>query len=158
MNVTRENLLATATDAIDRYTAASARYAEGVAKWKKQNRAKQIADTVTRQKRLRDALSKGLRSGKPLTSDQLSAALGSNSSYVTSVGTPGANDAPRKFTLDGVLYERPDGVPLADLRALKALLETVVEDTISDGQLQRLGFKNMGWVFRAAMANAPARG
>lgn len=155
MNVTREVLLDTTTAAIENYTAAKAEYDEGAKIWKARDRAKRVADALNRQKKVRDALSAGLKAKKPLTQDQLRDLLGGRS-YVSEVAVAAAQDAPRRFVLDGVTYEQPKGVPLADLQALKVTLESVLEENISDGQLQRLGFKNMGWVFRAAVANQTA--
>lgn len=155
MQVSRAVLLETTSSAIERYEKAQAAYSEGAKRWKAQHRKTQVSDALAKQKRARDALSTAVKARKPLTQDQIRDALGGRS-YLSDLCVPSPTDPPRRFTLDGVVYQRPDGVPLTDLKALQKTLESVLEDIISDGQLQRLGFKNMGWVFRAAMTNAPA--
>lgn len=152
MNVTRQVLLETTTTAIEKYTAARTEYDKGAKKWRERATTRENADALERQKRCRDAMSAGLKSKKPLTVDQIRDALGGRS-YFSDLAVRSVGDPPRRFVLDGVTYERPSSVPLEDLKALKTTLESVLEETISDGQLQRLGFKNMGWVFRAAVAN-----
>lgn len=158
MQVSRSVLLATTTDAIERYEKARATYDEGVKAWKVADRLKRRTDALERQKKLRDLLSAGQKAKKPVTALEIEAVLPGRSSYASSVGVQGSQDPPRSFVVGGAVYKRPEGIPLADLKALEKTLESVLEDIISDGQLQRLGFKNMGWVFRAAMANVPAGG
>lgn len=157
MQVSTAVLLETTTRAIERYEKARVTYDEGVRLWKAQNRKRLTEKALERQKRARDALSVGLKAKKPLTVDQLRDALGGRS-YISDLGVERAGDPPRRFTVNLTDYTRPDGVPLADLKALKSLLESVEETTISDGQLQRLGFKNLGWIFRAAVTNEAADG
>lgn len=155
MNVTRENLLAATTAAITNYEtkreifdAAAARYVDAI-------NTEAETKAMSRQRELRDALSVAIKAKKPLSADQIEK-IGGGSSYVSNFSVSRrerTTDAPASFTLDGVKYARPGRVNLEDLKALKSTLENVVEEMISDGQLQRLGFKNMGWVFRAAVAN-----
>lgn len=152
MNVTRAVLLDATTDALDKYTKARAEYDKGAKAWKERERAKEQQRALDLQRKARDILSAGLKAKKPVGVDEIRDALGGRS-YFTDLAPRSISDPPRRFVLDGVSYERPQGVPVDDLKALKTTLESVLEETISDGQLQRLGFKNMGWVFRAAVAN-----
>jgi len=158
MNVKKQVLLDAAQTAQDTYKAKRERYDQAAAEYRKRVDLKSATDAMERQKLLRDALSAAIKAKKPLTVAELERDASKytndrNWGYLKYVGSETIKDIPRRFVLDGVTYEPPAAIPQADLQGLIAVLEAVEEDVISDGQLQRFGFKNMAWVLRAAVAN-----
>lgn len=159
MNVTTKDLIDAAQKALDNHAAAKARYEAAQKRWLVADTAGRKLKALRQQKALRDGLSAAIKKGHPLTAAELKAFVDPpsdrySSGYITSVAFDQQAETPRRFKLEDVTYEAPGGIPKADLESLIALLSSVQEETISDGQLQRLGFKNLGWVFRAAVANA----
>lgn len=154
MNVTVKDLLEATTKTIDQYETAKSDYDAAAKIWATRDLRSRKAKAIDKQRILRDRLSEGLKAKRPLTIDELRAAVGDQSSYIYNLGASvKRQDAPASFVLDGVTFKRPQSVRIDDLKALKAVLEAVTDETISDAQLARLGFKNMGWVFRGLVSN-----
>lgn len=150
MKIIKQALLDVVNTTLDADEANAAEWKRAVEGWRERRKAAWLADKQPEWRALRDMLTASFKSGTPVTEKMLRDCLVSPGRYgglymTEHVYNEGASPPSE---IRGV---RRKQVPKTDLLALRDLLEAIEDETITDGQLQRLGFKNMAWVFRAAV-------
>lgn len=158
MKIKRAALIAAITKAQDDHKAATEQWEKLVAKWRSGLRAEWNANDLPKWKALRDMLSDAIRNRQPITYGMVKEAVGKvddgyYSDPLSGIGWTDPDQLSVPGTIDGV--HRPGDLPF-ELDSLKATLEAIADDEVSDHQLRSLGFTDLKRVFRAATINGGA--
>lgn len=150
MSVTfnRAQLIKVTTDALAAHEKAVAERAKQVEKYRSEHALAAIRDTHLHARSLRDALTKALKSHKPVTRAELQKALGGSDIRDRFYTAPGDYEVNRE--LDGVPTGLLKPAEVIESRALLKVLTAAEGDTVSVNELKLLGLKNLQPVFTAA--------
>lgn len=144
MQIKKQALLDAIKTALDNYEAAEKKYQTDYAKWKQAQVDKWFTDHADEWGAALTKARRALSSKKPITASMFpNDGRGYSDSIEFWRGTPNAKDKPRE----------PRVIPIERLESLRGALNAIEEDILSERQIQLLGFKNVEWLFRAAVAN-----
>lgn len=148
MAISKAALLEVIDNTLKGYAEDQQRYDAEVKEWQRKRREKWDAEAVPRLRSLRDMLTTKLKAGQVITDRDISNAIGAdpdgynrNVSYVT--WEP--NSSPN--------YNQVKSVPhlnVSTLNQLKSALSVIDGDTVSPTALAQWGFRNLGFLFKAA--------
>lgn len=144
MKMKRALLIQAINDALKAHEDDKARYAHEVKEWRKGRRANWLREDLPHLKALRDMLTQKIRHGETITHDQMKQAVNVR-------GWHGIDDrAWNDRDPNGNEVTRVIRVDVDGLTALRRTLEAITDDEVSSAQLERLGFRKLYDVFRAA--------
>lgn len=142
----REAIIAAADEAIAKYEADKIRYANEVKEWQQKRRERWFAEDLPHLKALRDMLTQKIRHGETISYDEMKRAVRAHDGWGQVSDHAWAEDRnPNSREVSPPIRIDVDG-----LKALKRTIEAISDPEVSDGQLERLGFRKMYNVFRAA--------
>ncbi|WP_078344566.1 hypothetical protein [Mycobacteroides chelonae] len=116
--------------------------------WNRKRREKWDAEAVPKIREVRDMLTAKLKAGQTITDDDISGVLGRDRhGWRRNFGevTWSPNATPSHQEVKTVPH-----LDLAQLRQLKSALSIIDGDSITPSALVQWGFRNLGWLFKAA--------
>lgn len=159
MKIRKQALIDAIDSAISDHQAATERYASALEYRRRQLADEWSAEALSQWRALRDHLTKAIKSGNTdlftetaIRNASVGNSTGSLPYYYPSYAKQLEHDS--YIVVDGTRVDKPRGVDVTRLQALKAALNAIVEDELSDTQLSRMGFSTPGWIFTAAVANS----
>lgn len=159
MRIRKQALVDAIDAAIADHQTSMERYTSALDYRRRQMASEWSDESLAQWRALRDHLTKAIKSG--------SAALFTEPAIrAAAIGRPDGNlpyyyaghaerlERDQYVVVEGVRVDKPRPVDVTRLQALKAALNAIVEDELSDTQLSRMGFSTPGWIFTAAVANS----
>lgn len=146
MQIRRVAIIAAIDAALTKHDKDVNEYQRQVAKWKADRRAAWDRESTARWKALRDLITARLRAGKPITPSDLKGALGSESAVNRCF-------ADREPSASEIVVPR---CPVEKLKSFRAALVAIADDAVTPSALKALGYKELEWVFTAAIKNGGA--
>lgn len=142
MKMKRVLLIQAIDDALKAHEDDKARYVREVAEWQKERHGRWFVQSQPRWKALRDMLTQKMRHNQTITWTEVERAMGSVHvrDHAWYKDKAPLNDA----------VKRVRQVDAVGLTALRRTLEAITDDEVSSAQLERLGFRKLYDVFRAA--------
>ncbi|MFD7247878.1 hypothetical protein ACFV6Y_38775 [Streptomyces massasporeus] len=141
MKINRKTIIKTIDTTLAAHEKATAKYKADVAKWQADRRDEWMLTEAPKWKALRDLITARLRSGKPITTKDAKATLSTyfedRKPYTTEV------DPPR--------------CPVEQLTSLRAALMAIEDDAVTYASLKAMGYKDLEWVFSAAVRAGGAK-
>lgn len=141
MKINRKTIIAAIDTTLATHQKATAKYQADVVKWQADRREEWMRTEAPKWKALRDLITARLRSGKPVT----------------------AKDAKPTFSAyfeDRKPYSsevEPPRCPVEQLTSLRAALMAIEDDTVTYASLKAMGYKDLEWVFSAAVRAGGAK-
>ncbi|DAZ90121.1 Uncharacterised protein [Mycobacteroides abscessus subsp. bolletii] len=142
MKMKRALLIQAIDDALKAHEDDKARYVREVKEWHERRSERWFDSSLPRWKALRDLITEKVRHGQAITEDEVKKALGAEwFGHVcwSPKAEPNSNQVKRVRVVD-----------TAALASLRRMLEVITDDEVSTAQLERLGFRGLHSVFRAA--------
>lgn len=151
MQITKHSLIKAIDLAISTHDKAEVDWDKAVAKWEVERRKTWVTERLPFWKDQRDKLTKLIRNNEPITRETFQEVVGDSWGRGTRDGVYFIENASPPRELYGV--NPPKSINRDRLLALKGALEAITDETISHTQLAQLGYKNVEWIFAAAVAN-----
>ncbi|KRQ31373.1 hypothetical protein AOT83_04580 [Mycobacteroides sp. H001] len=138
----RALLIQAIDDALKAHEDDKARHSREVKEWNTRREGRWYAQSQPRWRALRDMITQKIRHNETITSAEIERAMGTSNlrDHAWYKDKVPLNDA--------VPRVRP--VDVVSLTALRRTLEAIADDEVSSAQLERLGFRKLYDVFRAA--------
>lgn len=108
-------------------------------------------DELPRLKNLRDLLTTAIKRDWLVTREMVDDALGKSNRYYSSSLPVWGEPSISEFTYGGQRYNKVF-LQTAKYNSLRAALEAIEDDTVTPSALQSIGFKELGYLFRAAIS------
>ncbi|DAZ90020.1 TPA_asm: hypothetical protein PROPHIMCPROF_32 [Mycobacterium phage McProf] len=142
MRMKRALLIQAIDDALKAHEDDKDRYSREVKEWNTRREGRWYAQSQPRWRALRDMITQKIRHNETITNAEIERAMGASNlrDHAWYKDKVPLNDA--------VPRVRP--VDVVSLTALRRTLEAIAEDEVSSAQLERLGFRKLYDVFRAA--------
>lgn len=144
MQIRRVALIATIDAALTQHDKAMNEYRRQVRVWKAQRRADWDKESAPRWKALRNTINARMRAGKPITQADVRLSMVNLIDHQFDARDPYNHEveAPR--------------CPVDRLKSLRSALAAITDDTVTPSSLRSLGYRELEWVFAAAIKNGAA--
>lgn len=153
MKIRKQKMIEAIDKIVADYDKRTAAWDKATVQWQKERVAAWKRDEWPKWVKLRDLISGSTRTKGPVLDADVAAIFGVNR-YNERVNPPAYHpdlspSGPIKLA-DGSTVSKPYGVDVVQMKAMRRLLEAVVDDVVTDTQLSKLGVKNVTTIFRAA--------
>lgn len=150
MNISKVALLEAIDNAVARQEERRVAYIEAKARMGVRSDERWFAESLPKFVALRDALTKAIRAKTTITRSTWEEAFGTDR-YGSSASPPWYSEfSDSSFTLNGKQYNN-EVSQSARLESLRGFLLAVEDDVVTPAALKSMGFKDLNWLFRAAL-------